>query len=1641
VRVCLGFRLCHFKFYRACGEMSFAASSTDLNSLSNYSSRSSLSNDSGRCLQITSGATAPLGITWSSTLQPAVRKVVPGASPNYQTSHADIDWMFLKNTHSLFGSCSLDYLLTRYTLEVRNESAPGQLLQLIPPLKHAAINKGVGPNWLKLYLDVEEYIVAQPTSEAGQAQVSRKAQQEFIKKVVKHVETGIREATAGPRASIVHGNPDDLECAVKMIVADNASRWIPSNRACTSSSDKEKFKLSFHLVWPMILFKGKQDMKKFLEKCRERSKPVLDCVDLAVYAGDKSFQALSLPWSAPQRYSTFRNIPGGRIPWDLRRGEPLMFDSESDAFTVPVITVRPPPGIKNNVRSCAAHHVQSMSREEFFVAFLVSTLQLGSLEVVSSDGPRQMFPLREELNVPVVPTWMENNRGALCIQTQHGDRVHVGKQMTSQTSTTTNIPAGLPLRRRDGHDDGDRRKPPSKSSSSTTLKAFSGLLASSLVPLLSRERATDYSTWCQVGWALHSVFSDPCVNQDLAVGMKLFDTFSQTTLIDDQYNQEACKRIFLQGSGQLSIGSLIAWAKSDAGENKVTTVRRDARARQILNSHSSTHAQSSVHAHDHERGGNNDIRSASGSTRGTSTTAAVNTSVRGQRDRVVIDESDLVHGGNEEVLSAASGSEQEDAEHSVDDFDYNDVGAAPSSNLDAELDAVVDSLSSHGNFHDIHRQNFDGRVIQILLKQFKVRWAGFTGEGEILDDEDLGDDSSDDVYSNGAVVSSSVDVDEPSLHGSVPDHGLDWPYTVAGFRDSTVHVKLLIVTYMNRFFVHVTGGSAAEIVETSKSLTVSEIWSHRQFTETKLHSRSVKNTREIYQKYNFLPPWDSIESSIREQEQSSAAGSVPRRSSSRGGKQHPSNKISPFTLWGNHPQGKECRTLTFNPNPGMDQMNDVNKAFNLFTGLGVPHPLPPDDTVPTVSRESLEEEIAPFLHHLRNIVCNEEAAGPNGGAKFRWLLKVLAMKYKQPWKRLEVVIVLIGKCGSGKTYLGHLLGYLLGQEHYIHRVGGDALKEQFSLGQRAMKNMFTFLDEFHQVTEAERNKFKGLITQPEKEHNEKYVSKIILKNFTTYMVASNSVDCLRIEDAERRFCIFNTLSTYAGAKTETNCAYFHKLWAVKPERVALYLFHYVNLDSFDPRQLPHTAEGQTFRESLLTPTMQGLCEMLHLGSEYGSLFDGHTWHVKDTVWKQCVDLIQQRGQRDHSANITQILFWKEIGRVFDLPRTAFKRIRVGVNVGSTSNQRRCVLLPSLQDARTMFLHRGLDISESDIMDGTTETWQWRTTSHLGSRSESVGSSPASAHAPPGLNQVDYYFTRSPRTPTARGSRINRSPSFSSCMTTSPVTTKVSPHQQSHCVSTNLSTPPGLPIPSSHCLSRSTSGGSLKHDQRRSIVSSPNPAITDLSTPPGLPIPSSHSLSRSTPSVTVPDPAFPAFIRFPSPPRASFTSEGSGHRRNSKSSHTPCSPTTTYTPTGSQQSTIVEVGSGVEGLFGTPPGISLNSNCNSNHTPCSPTSAPTGSQQSPIDINTGEVGGGVGGVKTPRKLRNRLTSHATDNGSVHTSPLKHPTPKRAATEEHRHVHGDHGSTSESSRRASRASLFGTQSDKLNRESGSNVDRPI
>ena len=126
-------------------------------------------------------------------------------------------------------------------------------------------------------------------------------------------------------------------------------------------------------------------------------------------------------------------------------------------------------------------------------------------------------------------------------------------------------------------------------------------------------------------------------------------------------------------------------------------------------------------------------------------------------------------------------------------------------------------------------------------------------------------------------------------------------------------------------------------------------------------------------------------------------------------------KLLPDMLWSMN-AATRVGGLTFAP--GHDEVVDTAEGskLNQWAGFAVE---PWQDPV-------LPGQVEPFLDYLHNVVCGADQES------YDWVLGWLAHIFQTPAEKAGTALVLVGRSGVGKTFLGEqIIGKIIGDRHYI----------------------------------------------------------------------------------------------------------------------------------------------------------------------------------------------------------------------------------------------------------------------------------------------------------------------------------------------------------------------------------------------------------------------------------------------------------------------------------------------------------------------------------------------------------------------------------------------------------------------------------
>ncbi|MGU3336931.1 DUF5906 domain-containing protein [Methylobacterium mesophilicum] len=201
-----------------------------------------------------------------------------------------------------------------------------------------------------------------------------------------------------------------------------------------------------------------------------------------------------------------------------------------------------------------------------------------------------------------------------------------------------------------------------------------------------------------------------------------------------------------------------------------------------------------------------------------------------------------------------------------------------------------------------------------------------------------------------------------------------------------------------------------------------------------------------------------------------------------------------------------------------------------------------------------------FEEHLRYLCSTNE--------EFEYLANWLSCMIQKPNYKLKSAIVLVGGQGTGKSFVGHVMRYALGDWN-VSDVSSNMIKSDFN--QFLEAKLLIIVEEIMALGRVEiMNNLKPYITQPLVMINAKHLRPYQIENCANFLFLSNREDALKLENDDRRYFI-----VMSDKPAQPQC-YYDDLWAWERENRGVIL-HWLlsrDLSAFNPDARPPVTEGK-----------------------------------------------------------------------------------------------------------------------------------------------------------------------------------------------------------------------------------------------------------------------------------------------------------------------------------------------------------------------------------------------------------------------------------------------------------------------------------
>ena len=191
-----------------------------------------------------------------------------------------------------------------------------------------------------------------------------------------------------------------------------------------------------------------------------------------------------------------------------------------------------------------------------------------------------------------------------------------------------------------------------------------------------------------------------------------------------------------------------------------------------------------------------------------------------------------------------------------------------------------------------------------------------------------------------------------------------------------------------------------------------------------------------------------------------------------------------------------------------------------------------------------EEADTSLLHyHLKTLLKGDEK-------DYEWFLNWLAHIVQFPHKKTEVAVILYDKnFGTGKSMIAEeFLKKIIGINKMIVTCKTDKVFGKFT---NTQGKLLCVLNEASGKDTFELNEvIKESITGKTIEMEKKGVDAIQIRDFMNYIITTNNLNCIKLEEGDRRFMVFATSSELKG-----NVEYFNKLATALEDDVIMRKFY------------------------------------------------------------------------------------------------------------------------------------------------------------------------------------------------------------------------------------------------------------------------------------------------------------------------------------------------------------------------------------------------------------------------------------------------------------------------------------------------------
>ena len=273
-------------------------------------------------------------------------------------------------------------------------------------------------------------------------------------------------------------------------------------------------------------------------------------------------------------------------------------------------------------------------------------------------------------------------------------------------------------------------------------------------------------------------------------------------------------------------------------------------------------------------------------------------------------------------------------------------------------------------------------------------------------------------------------------------------------------------------------------------------------------------------------------------------------------------------------------------------------TYNLFNGLQI------EKTLDSAAVAGFTTGI--YHEHLKHLVNYDEKC-------YKYVYDYLADIVQNTGKKQNVCLVFRGGQGGGKNLFFECFGdHILGLQYRLTAEKIDQVLGRFNANHN---RLLVICDEMN-IKKGNADEIKTLITSEYNYFEKKCVDGVNIKNLARYIMLSNNEIPIKIEQGDRRFCVFETSTKYS---TTTTSAYFKKLIEAmtNPHKMRVFydeLMNHTITTDFEFDRPIHTDAYNLIKSCTSTDTIDDYFTQYAENPFCETTYSNKDWFIKYVEW-------------------------------------------------------------------------------------------------------------------------------------------------------------------------------------------------------------------------------------------------------------------------------------------------------------------------------------------------------------------------------------------------------------------------------------------